>query len=91
MAATTRITIKAMPAPMSARSKRGERALPPEAKIRTAKKTSTAQNAENMSGPLTEVRRLARFSGFLLCQGVFLLQPARIGVAVLLPRLFYAG
>ena len=50
--------MKALTPPMKARSKRGERALPPEAKIRTPKKTSTPQNVENMSGPLTEVRSL---------------------------------
>ena len=50
--------MKAMPAAVNARSKRGVLALPPEAKIRTAMKASTAQNAENMSGPLTEVRIL---------------------------------
>jgi len=64
MAATTRMTMKAIPAPVRARSKRGGRELPPEAKIRTPKKTTTAQKAENMSGPLTEVRRLRGAPGF---------------------------
>src|SRR5687767_2380001 len=64
MAAITSVTMKAMPAAVKARSKRGTRELPPEAKISTAKNATTAQNAENMSGPLTEVRRLRGSPGF---------------------------
>ncbi|GAA3320393.1 hypothetical protein GCM10017710_46090 [Arthrobacter ramosus] len=56
--------MKAMPAPVKARSKRGVRALPPEAKISTAKKITTPQNAENISGPFTEVRILRGSLGF---------------------------
>src|SRR3712207_1727264 len=44
MAAITRVTMKAIPAAVKARSKRGARALPPEAKITTATKAITAQN-----------------------------------------------
>ena len=75
---------------ISARSNRGERALPPEAKISTPKKTTTAQNAENMSGPLTEVRRLRDAPGFC-CAKVLSSCSRAESVAVLLPQLFYAG
>jgi hypothetical protein len=81
IAAMTRVTIKAMPAPVKARSKRGARELPPEAKISTAKNARTAQNAENMRGPLTEVRRLRGSPGFW-CAKVF----PPVGTAGALPH-----
>src|SRR5450830_919975 len=79
MAAITRVTMKAMPAPVKARSKRGALALPPEAKIRTAKKASTAKKAENISGPLTEVRRLRRSPDFCCAKVLSSCRQRRVG------------
>jgi len=72
---------EAIPATGKAKSNRGARELPPEAKIRTAKKAMTAQNAENISGPFTEVRSLRGFPGCWSAKMVPLLQAGRGGLS----------
>src|SRR6478735_12351953 len=84
IAAMTRVTMKAMPAPVNARSNRGDRALPPEAKISTAKKATTAQKAENIRGPLTEVRRLRGSPGFWCAKVIPPMRVARCGLPAVL-------
>src|SRR5919107_4451833 len=87
IAAMTRVTMKAIPAAVNARSNRGDRALPPEAKISTAKNATTAQNAENIRGPFTEVRRLRGSPGFWCAKVIPPVRAARCG----LPAVMCAG